>query len=91
VSSELFKQLTKRPEWQRWAACRGVGWETMFPAPSNVKAMARARALCEACAVEQECRDYAVGHEETMGGVWGGLSERQILQLRRDRRRGEAA
>jgi len=46
----------------------------------------RAKAICEACSVIDECREYALENGE-QHGIWGGLNEverREILNRRRN-------
>lgn len=69
--------------WIADAACRGVDPNVFFPqrhvgwAPSR-----EAKAICAGCPVIVLCRDYAVAHA-AIRGVWGGLSHRERLVLRR--------
>ena len=46
--------------------------------------------MCARCPVRTECLEYALGNQEKFG-IWGGLSERERRQLRRQRRLEEAA
>jgi len=71
--------------WQREAACRGLGLgesQTIF-FPSRGESVEDARAICEGCPVVAECLDFALEHHCI--GVWGGTTERQRRQLRRQR------
>ena len=38
--------------------------------------------LCESCPVQKECLAYAVANPE-LQGIWGGLTPKERLQLRR--------
>ena len=61
-------------DWTARARCRGTDADTFF-----VRSLPEARdalKLCNRCAVQQECLDYAV-EEDIDLGVWGGLTERQ--------------
>ena len=68
--------------WQEQAACRGPLGSVFFPPPTSEKKrskMARehkAKAICRACPVMAECRDYSIAIREPHG-VWGGLSEQE--------------
>ncbi len=61
------------------AKCRGK--TRLFFAPlaerpqARVRREARARRICETCALLEECRDYARRHREH--GFWGGESEEE--------------
>ncbi|MBI4882895.1 MAG: WhiB family transcriptional regulator [Actinobacteria bacterium] len=75
---------TYRPQWHRNAACHG---QTSSFFPKRGQPIDDARAICAACPVLDQCREYVtrVAAPE-MYGVWAGLSERQRRQLRRARR-----
>ena len=68
-----------RPEWHRWAACRGQDPDLFFPVRGDD--IEAARSFCLSCPVKAVCQEHGLRHEHH--GIWGGLSERQ----RRDRRR----
>lgn len=71
--------------WQREAACRGLGLgesQTIF-FPARGESVEDARAICDGCPVVTECLDFALEHHCI--GVWGGTTERQRRQLRRQR------
>ena len=42
-----------------------------------------AKRICQACAVRDECLEFALEHDERFG-IWGGLSERERRRLKRD-------
>lgn len=72
--------------WQFKAACRGPQAAVFFP-PSTFERKdekdereARAKAICAACAVRQDCLDYALRIREPHG-IWGGLNETERRQL----------
>ncbi|MBP0459519.1 WhiB family transcriptional regulator [Streptomyces montanisoli] len=71
------------PAWQDSALCAQTGPEFFFPAPGS--STREAKQLCGACPERAACLAYALEHDERFG-VWGGLSERERLQLRRTRR-----
>lgn len=41
-----------------------------------------AKRICQACAVRDECLEYALEHDERFG-IWGGLSDRERRRLKR--------
>lgn len=66
-------------DWQRRAACRGVGSDVFFHPdgerhPSRGRRVERAVQVCATCPVVTECRDWAHRAREPYG-VWGGESE----------------
>ena len=72
--------------WQRDAACRGPIQKVFFP-PSSPESRtarenreARAKAICRACIVREECLAYALEIAEPHG-IWGGLSEAERRAL----------
>lgn len=72
--------------WQYRAACRGPQSRTFFPPAQGerrherAEREARAKAICNQCAVVSDCLEYAVSIRERHG-VWGGLSEAERRQL----------
>ncbi|WP_345641938.1 WhiB family transcriptional regulator [Streptomyces tremellae] len=69
--------------WQDSALCAQTGPDFFFPAPGS--STREAKRLCGACTEREACLAYALEHDERFG-VWGGLSERERLGLRRSRR-----
>jgi WhiB family redox-sensing transcriptional regulator len=64
--------------------------------PELGKSSKHARAICARCPVTAECLEYVVGMPVCPPcGVWAGLTERQILKVRLERktatRDGDAA
>lgn len=69
--------------WQADANCLGVDSRIFFPTrTNNTKA---ALAICGECSVREQCREYALTNNEEHG-VWGGLSYRQRLAVKRQRK-----
>lgn len=50
----------------------------------------RAKQICHSCPVIEECREYALNHNEPYG-VWGGLSEEERGQILQNRRRARVS
>jgi WhiB family redox-sensing transcriptional regulator len=72
--------------WQYRAACKGPQ-SNLFFAPNHLERkeerLARetaAKAICRACPVLAECREYALLVREPHG-IWGGLNEYERRQL----------
>lgn len=65
--------------WLHQALCQYVNPELFFP--EKGQNAASAKRVCSHCPVWRDCRAYALAHEELVG-VWGGLSERDRINLR---------
>jgi WhiB family redox-sensing transcriptional regulator len=68
--------------WQDYANCRGADADLFFP--ERGASTRKAKAICAACDVRQECLDYAISSGEKFG-IWGGMSERERRRVRRQR------
>ena len=66
---ELFG--TVEQEWQDQALCAQTDPEAFFPEKGG--STREAKRICKACAVRDECLEYALEHDERFG-IWGGLS-----------------
>ena len=71
--------------WQDGAACKDTWDDTWFP--EKGASTRWAKRICGQCEVRSECLEYALASNEQWG-VWGGLSERERRQIRRDRASG---
>lgn len=71
------------PAWQGQALCAQTGADLFFPEPGS--SVREAKRICALCEIRPACLDYALAHDERFG-VWGGLSERERLALRRTAR-----
>jgi WhiB family transcriptional regulator, redox-sensing transcriptional regulator len=72
--------------WQAKAACRGPQAAVFFPPPQferkadRLERERRAKAICQDCAVRDECLDYSIEIAEPHG-IWGGLNEHERRAL----------
>ncbi|MFB7336837.1 WhiB family transcriptional regulator [Streptomyces adustus] len=66
--------------WQAGALCAQTGADFFFPEPGS--SVREAKRICGMCEMRSACLDYALANDERFG-VWGGLSEKERLQLRR--------
>ncbi|MFI6349048.1 WhiB family transcriptional regulator [Streptomyces sp. NPDC050560] len=66
--------------WQQHALCAQVGSDFFFPEPGS--SVREAKRICELCDMREVCLEYALTHDERFG-VWGGLSEKERMALRR--------
>lgn len=66
--------------WQAQALCAQTGADFFFPEPGS--SVREAKRICGMCEMRTACLEYALGNDERFG-VWGGLSEKERLALRR--------
>lgn len=70
-------------DWVRDARCAEVDGDLFFPdgkGQGNTRIHAQAKAMCAACPVMSECREFGAGEEF---GTWGGLTAHDRAQMRR--------
>jgi WhiB family redox-sensing transcriptional regulator len=72
--------------WYHRAACRLIDPDTMHPM-TNERGIGKAKGVCARCEVIRECLAYALDHDERHG-IWGGLTEDERSDLRRNTRTG---
>jgi WhiB family transcriptional regulator, redox-sensing transcriptional regulator len=65
-------------EWHGRGLCVGEDPEVFFP--SNGDSGTKARQICAACGVRDDCLGYAIGADEF--GIWGGLDQDERRKLR---------
>jgi WhiB family redox-sensing transcriptional regulator len=67
--------------WRMHSRCVGEDPEIFFKGGGTT---AKAKAICAACPVRQECLELGLEHDERFG-IWGGLTwaERKALRSRR--------
>lgn len=75
-----IKEVPFPGPWRRRGACLVVPTEVFFPGPGE--SLEPAKAVCRACPVVNECREYALGVSD-LKGIWGGLGEEERQRLRR--------
>ena len=72
--------------WRRLAICRDTDPELFFPVGTTGQALlqiAKAKSVCCECPVQTECLEFAMETNQDTG-IWGGLSEEERRQIRRD-------
>gem|GEM_PF-237865 len=72
--------------WRRSALCRDTDPELFFPIGTTGQALlqiSRAKEVCCECPVKFECLDFAMETNQDTG-IWGGTSEEERRQMRRD-------
>lgn len=79
--------------WRNSAACRDTDPDLFFPVGQTGPAIAHianAKQVCTTCGVKRECLEYALMTNQD-AGIWGGLTEDERRQIRRERRRANRA
>ncbi|MCG7204812.1 MULTISPECIES: WhiB family transcriptional regulator [Streptomyces] len=71
---------TPVPDWHTQALCAQTGADFFFPEPGS--SVREAKRICGMCEMRPACLEYALDNDERFG-VWGGLSEKERLELRR--------
>lgn len=71
------------PDWTKKALCAEVDPDLFFPEIGDD--VAKAKRICKACDVKEECLKYSLDNDERFG-VWGGLSEHNRRKLRAERK-----
>ncbi|KUJ37053.1 WhiB family transcriptional regulator [Streptomyces sp. MI02-2A] len=71
--------------WQEQALCAQTGADFFFPEPGS--SVREAKRICALCDSRSACLEYALANDERFG-VWGGLSEKERLRLRRSEENG---
>jgi hypothetical protein len=74
-------------DWSDRGLCVGMDPDDFFP--SHGDPGTGARRACSACTVRSDCLDYATDADEI--GIWGGLDRDERRNLKRRRRRANAA
>lgn len=72
--------------WRREALCRDTDPELFFPVGTTGQALlqiAKAKSVCCECPVKHDCLDFALETNQDTG-IWGGLSEEERRQIRRE-------
>lgn len=84
----LRELLIASREWRDRAACRDEITDHFYP--RRGEDLHIPRSICARCPITDECLEFALDAGEHFG-VWGGTSERERRQIRRQRREGSAA
>lgn len=75
---ELFAELRqimvdRQDEWRTRAACKGLPVEWWFTERGDFDTVVRARNVCKACPVRDECLNYGLANSPRVG-MYGGKS-----------------
>jgi len=77
--------LSRPDVWRLRASCRSVDPDLFFPVGTTglaVEQIDSAKAVCDACPVNEPCLEYALATNQD-SGIWGGTSEEERRSLRR--------
>jgi WhiB family redox-sensing transcriptional regulator len=80
-------------DWREFALCRDTSPELFFPIGTTGMALeqiAAAKAICAQCHAAPQCLEFALMTNQD-SGIWGGLTEDERRQLRRERQAAAAA
>ena len=91
VSIFPTKESAEPRVWRTGAACRDTNPDLFFPVGQTgpaIEHIANAKAVCNTCAVQVECLEYALMTNQD-AGIWGGLTEDERRQIRRARRKAQ--
>lgn len=78
----------REPDWRDRGLCAEADPELFFPEKNHPEQARAAKSLCQACDERPTCLEWALENDEVYG-IWGGLSERERLKIRREQRRSE--
>jgi len=91
--SSLRSATWNSEEWRELGSCRKLDTGLFFPigqtGDAEVK-IARAKKVCAACPVRQQCLEFAITTNQEYG-VWGGHSEDERRVVRRQWRARQRA
>lgn len=81
-AQERTPALPQPRRWMQWAACLHADTELFFP--DKGQQPDAAKRVCGRCCVRLQCANYALA-DETLHGVWGGLTDRERREIRQMR------
>ena len=87
VAVQSVTLFEDKNDWRQAALCRDTSPELFFPVGNTgnaLDAISLAKTVCRRCSSQQECLEYALSSNQD-SGVWGGRSEEERRQIRRQR------
>ena len=78
-SIELLYEI---PDWYDEAQCQGTSQQIFFPQKNSPQLESIAKSICAACAVTEQCLEYALLTRQTEG-IWGGKTAKERRRIRR--------
>lgn len=82
AAGPLLAEPAEDLAWQDRALCAETDPELFFPEKGG--STREAKQVCRSCEVWAQCLEYALATDQRFG-LWGGLSERERRQLKRQR------
>ena len=83
VEKSIIEELLGgMPSWTEEANCKGADADIFFP--ERGASTRKAKSICRACSVQEDCLEFAIENSEKFG-IWGGLSERERRRIKRQR------
>jgi len=86
VTPAIRHLIGEMPEWYKLALCAQTDPDLFFPDKGGCPEPAKR--ICRRCEVRIECLEYAVSNNVKFG-IWGGLSEKERNQWRKQQTRQE--
>ena len=93
MTTQVLPFVNAVTDWRALASCRDTDPALFFPVGTTGAALdqiAAAKSVCFGCAARAECLEFALESNQD-SGVWGGLSEEERRQIRRQRKAARRA
>lgn len=93
MTTQLLPFVNAVSDWRSLALCRDTDPTLFFPVGTTGAALdqiAAAKSVCVQCAARADCLEFALETNQD-NGVWGGLSEEERRQIRRQRKAARRA
>jgi len=87
VTTQALPFMNAVADWRAIALCRDTEPELFFPVGTTgiaLEQIAAAKSVCLQCGARSDCLDFALDSNQD-SGVWGGLSEEERREIRRER------
>lgn len=82
MTLRVYTENNVRPEpWMAGAACATTDPDMWFPLQGDQPTADRAKKVCRACPVREQCLEFALRTEQQTG-IWAGLSPKSLRTLR---------
>lgn len=83
MTRQMIDQREPDPDWRERGLCSQVDPELWFPQKGG--SGTEAKKICARCEVRSVCLAWAIESDQQFG-IWGGVSERELKRLKRQRR-----
>ena len=93
MTTQVLPFVNAVSDWRSLALCRDTDPTLFFPVGTTGAALdqiAAAKSVCVQCAARADCLEFALETNQD-NGVWGGLSEEERRQIRRQRKAARRA